>query len=295
MLLSFTHYPNKFATNGKEEKLTFSQFANVFLQRDIRLKKEGKLFAPAIFDGKRAKKNVQWVTMLCFDIDDGTQYQPPQTNYAFASYTTHSHTPQLHKWRLIFPLERPIPAEHWRYAYKAANQFWRTLYNTGSIDTQCSDSSRMYYAPSCPPNMVEHAKADYQAGEKLQLCYDHIIREQEKRQEEYKRIQAAKAKFKQQNTRRHSTYWELKREAQIEYATNENYRRHLAESIGTINGDKVENFDCPVCGRNDATFYFLNPNNNSHRAYCAHVESCGTPGDITKFSVYSLAAYNGFV
>tara|TARA_Y100001938_G_C8097604_1_gene439191 strand:+ start:3320 stop:4207 length:888 start_codon:yes stop_codon:yes gene_type:complete len=295
-MITFTQFNNKFARNGYEQKKTFNEFIS-WLDRDIRADKEGKLFAPAIFDGPRLKKNVQWITMLCFDVDDGTVYQLPQTNYKYIAYTTHSHTPAHHKWRLIFPLQKPIPAEHWRYAFQAANRFWHMLFDdsVGDIDKSCSDSSRMYYAPSCPSAERKNARFDYQDGENFDLVYDHIIRQQQDREAEFKRICEAKEKFKNKNKTRKTYYWELKRELQIEYATNENYRRHLAEIIGTVSGDKCEDFDCPVCGRSDATFFYLNPMNNSHRAYCAHMETCGTPGDYTKFSVYSLAAYNGLI
>jgi uncharacterized lipoprotein YehR (DUF1307 family) len=159
----------------------------------------------------------------------------------------------------------------------------------------CKDQSRMYYLPSCHPQTQAQKRMDCQLNGKLYtLQYDYVIRQKEEEKREYQRILQAQREMRQKNRSRKPLYIEAKRELMIEYATNINYRAHLAQKIGTIKGDRCEDWSCIVCGRNDATFFYINPL-GGHRAHCAHMNSCGTQGELTSYSLFKLAEYYGCI
>jgi hypothetical protein len=294
-----TIFKNHFARDGIQKQLSKFQFLEL-LKYDIRTAKNGPLFSPAEFDGVRSKQNTKWVHMLVFDIDGGAPYMPlynTKFDFDWVTYTTFSHTAEVPKWRLVIPLAKPIPGEHWQYAFAAMLDLWRTLYpeHEGAPDKQCKDKSRMYYLPACPPDKQNTKRLDCDLNENLYtLQYDYIIRQREAEQAEYKRLLDAQKQFRKKNRNRKPLYWEIKRELALEYATNVNYRQDLASRIGNIKGDRCEDFDCPVCGQNDATFFYINPM-GGHRAYCAHMNSCGTQGVLTSFSLLHLASFNNII
>lgn len=94
---------------------------------------------------KRCKESVESVTALVIDYDSGTSLAEATEplSCSWAAYTTHSHTLEHPKFRLIIPLSRPVPAEEWP-------GFWREA--VGDIapkaDQACKDVSRIFYVPS---------------------------------------------------------------------------------------------------------------------------------------------------
>lgn len=296
LLYKCTIFDNKYAKHGTQRNLAKHQLLGLFAY-DIRTDKDGALFAPAEFKGNRCKKNVERVHMLVFDIDEGAPYIPLYNKFAYdwITYTTFSHITDKPKWRLVIPLKRAIPGNEWRYAYKAMVDLWKKLYpdHPNALDASCKDQSRMYYLPSCHPSTEHNRRMDTSLSGKLYtLQYDYIIARETEEQREYRRILEAQQEMRQKNKRRQPLYIETKRELMIEYATNPNYRAHLAQRIGTIKGDRCEDWDCIVCGRNDATFFYINPS-GGHRAYCAHMNTCGTQGELTSYSLFKLAEYYG--
>lgn len=120
--------------------------------------KEGKLWSPAIYPlgATRARKNVTQVCALVADVDHDTDaYSMDLVSNALSSichivHTSYSHTQEEPKFRVIVPLEDPISdLDRWDSIWER----WRLyfLHLRIKIDRSCSDPSRMYYLPSCPP------------------------------------------------------------------------------------------------------------------------------------------------
>jgi putative DNA primase/helicase len=70
---------------------------------------------------------------------------------------------QKPKWRAIFPLARPVPAEAWATTYPKLTAHLAG----GHADRSCKDVSRMYYLPSCPKDRASLAFAEHHPGRPL--------------------------------------------------------------------------------------------------------------------------------
>lgn len=271
------------------------------LKYDVRYSKDGPLLSPARYEGKRNDDNVKEITMLSFDIDTGALYKEP-VNFEsdWICYTTYSHTTEKPKWRLFIPLKRYIPASEWKYAWKAACDLFYKLYPgeeyKNCLDKTCKNASRMYYLPSVHPDTAAQRRLAVQLRGKLYtLNYDYVIHAEmtrKREKEELQKIREKKRRFNLKHRNKHPILRELKQELFQEYATNENYRTALAQQLGlNITGGRAEGFVCPTCGRNDATFFYINPD-GGHMAYCRHMESCGSPGTMSRLSLLRLAEIN---
>lgn len=113
------------------------------------------MFSAARFDGRgKSKKNVIEVSQLVIDLDDipaekGVQiWELPQHKII---YETPSPAKEgCVRWRVIFPLTRPVSAEDWE-------PWWRSTLRDLNIqaDPKCSDPSRAYFLPSGGANVWE--------------------------------------------------------------------------------------------------------------------------------------------
>ncbi|HWV28277.1 MAG TPA: virulence-associated E family protein [Dyadobacter sp.] len=105
--------------------------------------------------GRRAKAAVMSKQILTLDVDYARQdflqvLRAKLPNVAWIYYTTHSHSPDKPRYRLLIPLDRPaMPAEYepvarWVAAYLGIEQFDRT----------CYDLNRLMFWPSCSADGV---------------------------------------------------------------------------------------------------------------------------------------------
>ena len=100
--------------------------------------------------GRRKADAVQSRSLLTLDADhlkmDLWESVPLLFEYAAAIYSTHSHTPENPRERLIIPLARPVtPDEYEPIARKVAAIFGMNLF-----DDTTYQASRLMYWPSCP-------------------------------------------------------------------------------------------------------------------------------------------------
>lgn len=147
--LSFyiSEFSSKIDNQPKKKQITWGIFLSLIKCPIICNTKDGKAFAPATFNGSRSKENAQEIFLLVLDCDNGTPLEEITTKcknlgYSFAIYTTFSHTREKHKFRVVFPLATPIPANIYFLLWNwAANKF-------PNIDLQAKDTSRMFYYPA---------------------------------------------------------------------------------------------------------------------------------------------------
>ena len=168
--LPITRFANERDNTGNPRTGTWEQVTKLFAKRDIRQDKSGKAFSPAIFNGTRAKTNTKTISMAVADIDNGTtldEFRPAITSFSWVAYSSHSHTPEHWKFRIVFPLVRNCMPEEWAQVWEGLN-----LLLGGHCDTACKDSSRLYFLPSCPAETAQDAF--YEVNEGLPLDPDEL-------------------------------------------------------------------------------------------------------------------------
>lgn len=168
-VLSVTFFDNKHdARVDQQAFVAWADMVNILKRHVRRKEKDGQLFAPATFraGGRRCAGDVESLSMLVLDFDDGTPPTEVTTaweQWEYVIYSTHSHKPDAPKWRAVFPLARPVPAGEWKDTYRKLAAHLAG----GRADRSCKDVSRMYYLPSCPPEHAALAFAEHHPGRPL--------------------------------------------------------------------------------------------------------------------------------
>lgn len=117
--------------------------------------KDGPGIIAATFQGtgRLEGKNVATVTGLILDVDSKTHPVDPESVFAAlpfrgVAHTSYSHSTEVPKFRVIFPLQEELTPEQFRRLW------WWAFEKTGrSIDPAPKDPSRMFYLPRCPAEM----------------------------------------------------------------------------------------------------------------------------------------------
>jgi len=147
-------YDNK--TNKRMDFSSWDQFEKLLYDLSKikrKNKKDAQLISPAIYKDNttRANKNVTaWAGWAALDIDDHDFKGNLQNelvarfgSYYFVCYSTASSTIDKPKFRIVFPIERHVPADNIRHFWFALNSHFGQL-----GDEQTKDLSRMYYIPA---------------------------------------------------------------------------------------------------------------------------------------------------
>ena len=244
------------------------------------------LWSPATFDGTRSKANARDVCCLVFDLDSGVPFTAWRCFAAKGlwtlAYTTWSHSATHHKWRLVLPLSRAVPAADWPKAYRAALEGWtRCTGLSDGPDKACRDASRIYYAPAsptpdhtdigmfdgpavkdpiCPGNLL---RAIEHKGRPLRLTYDHI-------KDAPPPPPVRLPPFKNAD-----------RQARAEARTDASLRLTVAQNRGAvIDSGTARKMICPACSRPDLWFVIDPATGGDHWARCNHQKSCGYYADV---------------
>lgn len=168
----------------------WSELVAVLAEREVRPNKFGSaeknlgvemrasMFSLAKFEPREGHvtKRANWFVTahsgIVFDLDvmvdiDDIRYALRDVEY-FA-YTTHSHDPSCGatKWRIVFPLLRPVPAA----AYKAARMWVAHAFPKAHfiVDPAASALSTAYFLPSCPQETLRFADAFRNEGLIIEL------------------------------------------------------------------------------------------------------------------------------
>lgn len=289
-------------------QMTWEKLAQTLTHpRPIVEKKKQQLWSPTTFsiDGRK-KSNALWTDLLVFDVDENNDYgevkkQLQDLGVAFIMHTTNSHTTSLHKFRVILALEEQVDhnsqeLELWPFYYSRAIEYWKK--NIGNeIDEVCKDVSRAYFISYGEGN--PNYWSDWSPGKAvsfLELAKMDLQEELERRNQEEleKKIQAKKEENYRVNRLRNFSHTDWKKVLYDNLRDDPGYRLTLATNLGCkIQSGRAEGFNCPECGRNDATFFYLSPIPYSS-GFCGHRNSCGDqPGKCNSFSLYRIAKDNG--
>lgn len=152
-------------TQGQAGEIEWQDLIDLARDPEVRDTKDGAAIVFAELSGKRSRANVVSVSALVYDLDSLSgdavaELWERLDTYRKLLHTTHSHTPEKPKFRLILPLTRPASPEEF-FA------LWDTFSARFCIDAdrQCRDVARLYYLPSHPPSAAEwgHEHTDGQA------------------------------------------------------------------------------------------------------------------------------------
>lgn len=118
--------------------------------------KASPLISPAVYKegSTRANANViEWARWAAIDVDNHTfqgnlkdELHSRFGDWYYICYSTASSTDTQPKFRLVFPLTKPVPASNIKHFWYALNTEFGNL-----GDTQTKDLSRMYYVPAQYP------------------------------------------------------------------------------------------------------------------------------------------------
>lgn len=149
-----SEFTSRFDNEPKGRFWTWSEFVERLKKRTVRADKEaGPLFSPAQYPAgvKRSATSVFEVTAAVLDVDDG--WSPAEAEdllrtdgYEFVIYTTHSHSPEKPKIRIVAPIANPCPGKLWADRWARIAELFH-----GHVDPGTFDPSRMFWYPSCPP------------------------------------------------------------------------------------------------------------------------------------------------
>src|SRR5688572_3221907 len=168
-------FNNKQDNQAQPAERTWEQICEKVKDPIVRVEKDGYLFSPATFkNNSRKKEFVIELSQLVLDYDHNASLDADIAVWkafglTFAAYTTHSsyrvtesNPDAEERFRVIIPLESPIPANLfpalWRWAANASQ---------GRIDPSAKDSSRMFYTPA-----IVGEQADYRYEIYDGVCLD---------------------------------------------------------------------------------------------------------------------------
>lgn len=164
--------PHRFAKVWRQREVTWSQMVERLSktartgetvaeyhhfskpQKDAK-KDVGGFVGGRLKDGRRLKTNVMYRQLLTLDADSGTKDFPDALpaklgNGAWCFYSTHSHTPERPRLRIIMPLSRPVtPDEYQAIARKAAERI-----GMDAMDPTTFEPERLMHFPSTPSDGV---------------------------------------------------------------------------------------------------------------------------------------------
>jgi hypothetical protein len=167
-LLRFGTCTNILDHNVVPREVDFSAFAREITQPPALLdKKVGRAAVFATFEKRYAvNKNVTACTALVLDIErpqSGTKKPPipdlaeetlTKLGVAYVLWTTHSHTAQEPRYRVVFPLSGVLPPNLLKMAYSILMK--QLLPFDGVIDESCFHPARLFILPCVHPERTSH-------------------------------------------------------------------------------------------------------------------------------------------
>ena len=114
------------------------------------IKDVGGFVGGFLFDGKRKKANVKYRSLLCLDLDNcdastRDKIHHALERYQYVYYTTHSHSVEAPKFRVVIPLLDKIADP---IKYEALGRFFASQIDIETIDRSTFEMERLMYYPS---------------------------------------------------------------------------------------------------------------------------------------------------
>lgn len=144
----------------------WSKMVESFMRHVERVDKDGKLWSPAVYKGNSTRGNtgVESLSAAVGDFDSGVAFEDASeglTALEYVAHSTHSHTAEKPKFRIIIPFAKPVAARDWGDAKARIDEH----VFKGLNDPGTKDQARIYYTPSCLPGAPRFTK--YHEGDLL--------------------------------------------------------------------------------------------------------------------------------
>ena len=136
-----------------------------------RAKDIGGFVGGALSSGRRKAANVLNRSLVTLDLDDAVSSAWDDAalwGWRMAMYSTHSHTPEQPRLRMVFPLDRVVSVDEYQAIARRVGEY----IGIDQLDPSTHEPSRLFYWPSCPSD-GEYLFRE-QDGEVL--CADEILR-----------------------------------------------------------------------------------------------------------------------
>ena len=130
----------------------------------------GGFVGGALNGGRRKAENVRDRCLVTLDLDDAGQdawENAALWGWTCACYSTHSHTPEKPRLRMIFPLDRTVTVEE----YEAIARKVAEYIGFEQLDVTSFEPSRLMYWPSCPSD----GEYVFREQEGEVLCADEVL------------------------------------------------------------------------------------------------------------------------
>ncbi len=157
-LLHISIFNNETDKWPSPRELTWAQLKVKYFSRheQLKVKKPYMVFSPVSYGpgSTRNGKNVVAVYCAVFDIEHHgpfAEIRDKLQGYAFAAYSSFSHSEADPRYRLILPLAQPVPGADWATAWERLNAWLG-----GINDPSTKDACRIYYLPSRPIGSTDY-------------------------------------------------------------------------------------------------------------------------------------------
>lgn len=132
----------------KETPETYAEYMTMSKDKQDAIKDKGGFVGGKLREGKRRKGYVEHRELLCLDMDFGkSDFWESFTllyDYTCCIYSTHKHSKEKPRYRLVFPLSRPVNEEEYEaVARKLAQQLGIDLF-----DDTTYEATRLMYWPT---------------------------------------------------------------------------------------------------------------------------------------------------
>lgn len=162
--LSYATCPSKVARGWTAQLAAWHELVDLLTRHDVREEKDGPLWSPVSIRETSSRKNesVDAVHLAVLDFDCGKSLEevlPALDGFEMVVHTSHSHSPEVPKFRVVLPFTEPVPATRWKS--------WWTAFvaeRAPDCDQACKNANRIYYLPSCPEESYLDAIAAHYPG-----------------------------------------------------------------------------------------------------------------------------------
>ncbi len=220
----------------------------------------------AFVDGVRRNSAFLFASVVALDVEKGPTTQQAHATFrrwVHVIYTTWSHRPGAHRFRVVIPLARDVNADEYK-------RLWALLAGmlAGGADPQTKDLARALFLPAERP---DGGRAAAKAWEDAPLLDpDDLLAGVP--------AQAVRPAAPPRPPV-HVRHGEARREAQERLKTDAATRRRAAEYLqAKVRGNRADDIACPGCGRRSVWFW-LEPG-KLKTANCNHKNSCGWWGHL---------------
>ena len=243
------------------------------------------LFSPAVFrDDRRRLANVETCSMVVLDVDHGATLDEASAafaDHAHVLYTSFSHTPAEHRFRVVLPLSRDVDADTYRRLWR-----WASERLGDNADRQASDPSRIFFRYCRTPHAEHRVHVDAPLLD-VDAALASLPPPVEPRPATWTfRGVELPARPPPPSWRHPDALVEQHRQARRlrddPIARRELAVRLDARIIERGSGEVATAITCPSCGC--ASVWFLIAPHRKHTAACNHRERCGWSGPVHDLS-----------